>query len=256
MNKKISAIIITSNEAGQIERCLRSLSWCDEIIVVDSGSTDGTMEIVERLAGKVYQEEWKGFGLQKQSALDKATCEWVLSIDADEAVTAELSGEILLTIRDDRGAAGFHIPRKNLYGRKWLRFGGQYPDLVLRLFRRDVGSFTESTVHERVIVRGECGRLRSPIMHYAFKDLDSMMRKLNDYSTLAAEQMFSSGKSVSALAPLMHSLSLGIKDYIFRLGFLDGREGFNVALLKSLGVYFKYEKLLELQHKDRIDSNS
>ncbi len=249
MKKNISAIIITCNEAGQLERCLRSLSWCDEIIVVDSGSTDGTVEIAKRLAAKVYLEEWKGFGLQKQSALDKATCEWVFSIDADEAVTAELSGEILQAVKDDKGTAGFHMPRRNLYGRKWLRFGGQYPDLVLRLFRREMGRFSENTVHERAIVEGECGRLRSPIMHYAFKDLSSMIQKLNDYSTLAAEQMFSGGKSVSALAPLTHSMSLGIKDYIFRLGFLDGREGFNVALLKSLGVYFKYAKLLELQHK-------
>lgn len=256
MNTKVSAIIITCNEADQIERCLRSLSWCDEIIVVDSGSSDGTVEIAKRLAGKVYPEEWKGFGLQKQSALEKATCEWVFSIDADEAVTAELSSEILQAVKDDKGIAGFHIPRRNLYGSKWLRFGGQYPDLVLRLFRRGVGRFTENTVHERVVVKGECGKLRSPIMHYAFKNLSSMIQKLNNYSTLAAEQMFSSGKSVSALAPLTHSMSLGIKDYIFRLGFLDGREGFNVALLKSLGVYFKYAKLLELQYKGESNGNA
>ncbi|NOY39097.1 MAG: glycosyltransferase family 2 protein [Nitrospirae bacterium] len=249
MNNKVSAIIITCNEAGQIERCLKSLSWCDEIIVVDSGSTDGTVDIAKRVADKVYLEEWKGFGFQKQSALDKATCEWVFSIDADEAVTAELSGEILQAVKDDKGTAGFYMPRRNLYGSKWLRFGGQYPDLVLRLFRREAGRFTENTLHERVIVKGECGRLRSPIMHYAFKDLSSMIQKLNDYSTLAAEQMFSGGKRVSALAPLIHSISLGVKDYILRLGFLDGREGFNVALLKSLGVYFKYAKLLELHHK-------
>ncbi len=255
MNSKVSAILITCNEADQIERCLRSLSWCDEIIIVDSGSSDGTVEIAKRLAGKVYLEEWKGFGLQKQSALDKATCEWVFSIDADEAVTAELSKEILQVVKDDQGTSGFYIPRKNLYGREWLRFGGQYPDHVLRLFRKDAGRFTESTVHERVVVKGECGKLRSPIMHYAFKNLSSMIQKLDDYSTLAAEQMFSSGKSVSALAPLTHSMSLGIKDYIFRLGFLDGREGFNVALLKSLGVYFKYAKLLELQYKGGSNGN-
>lgn len=256
MNNKVSAIIITCNEAGQIERCLKSLSWCDEIIVVDSGSSDGTINIAGKYTGKVYLEEWKGFGLQKQSALNKATCEWVFSIDADETVTADLSGEILKAVKDDKGIAGFHIPRKNLYGRKWLRFGGQYPDLVLRLFRREAGRFSENTVHERVIVEGECGRLRFPIMHYAFKDLSAMIQKLNDYSTLAAEQMFSSGKSVSALAPLTHSISLGIKDYIFRLGFIDGREGFNVALLKSLGVYFKYAKLLELQHKGVSDEDA
>ncbi|NOZ25941.1 MAG: glycosyltransferase family 2 protein [Nitrospirae bacterium] len=245
----VSAIIITCNEAGRIERCLGSVAWCDEIIVVDAESSDGTADIARRFTDMVYVEEWKGFGLQKQSALGRASSEWVLSIDADEEVTPELSEEILQVVRSDRAAAGYFMPRKNLYGRKWLRFGGQYPDLVLRLFRRRSGRFTENTVHERVVVEGGCGRLRSPIIHHAFGDLSSMIRKLDDYSTLAAGQMYASGKRAGVLMPLAHAVSLGVKDYIFRLGFLDGMEGFNVALLKSLGAYFKYAKLLELQRR-------
>jgi len=246
----VSAIIITRNEADRIERCLRSLAWCDEIIVVDSGSSDATAGVAGKYTPKVYVEEWKGFGLQKQSALNKATCEWVLSIDADEEVTAELSDEILRVIGNGREKAGYFIPRKNLYGRKWLRFGGQYPDFVLRLFLRASGRFTENTVHERVVVEGECGKLHSPMIHYAFKDLSSMIRKLDDYSTLAAGQMYSSGRRTGFLGPLTHAVSLGVKDYVLRLGFMDGREGFNVALLKSLGAYFKYAKLLELQDRE------
>ncbi|HEB76335.1 MAG TPA: glycosyltransferase family 2 protein [Nitrospirae bacterium] len=243
----ISAVIITRNEEDRIERCLESLSWCDEIVVVDSGSTDGTVEVARRFTSKVFVEEWKGFGPQKQSALGRAASEWVLSIDADEEVTAELSEEIRRVIGGGGGKAGYLIPRRNLYGGKWLRFGGQYPDLVLRLFRRERGRFSESPVHERVVVEGDCGRLSSPIIHYAFRDLSSMVRKLDDYSTLAAMQLYRDGCRAGVLTPLTHAVSLWVKDYLLRLGFMDGWEGFNVALLKSLGAYFKYAKLRELR---------
>ncbi len=249
MNHTISAIIITRNEADQVERCLKSLSWCDEIVIVDSGSTDETVAIARKYTDRVFVEDWKGFGAQKQSALAKAAGEWIFTIDADEVISSALSEEILHSIRREKDVNGFLIPRRNLYGSKWLRFGGQYPDYVLRLFRKKAGRFTESIVHERVIVEGKTKKLKTPIIHYAFRDLTTRIEKLNTYSTLSARQMLLSGKTVNCFSPLIHCASLFIKDYIFRLGFLDGREGFNVALLKSLGVYFKYAKLIELQNK-------
>jgi glycosyltransferase involved in cell wall biosynthesis len=256
MNNTISAIIITHNEADQMERCLRGLSWCDEIVIVDSGSTDETVAIAKKYTNRVFIEDWKGFGAQKQSALSKASGEWIFTIDADEVISSALSEEVLYSIKKERNANGFLIPRKNLYGEKWLRFGGQYPDYVLRLFRKKAGRFTESIVHERVIVEGETKKLKTPIIHYAFKDLTTRIEKLNSYSSLSARQMLLSGKTAGSFSPLIHSASLFIKDYIFRLGFIDGRQGFDIALLKSLGVYFKYAKLLELQYKGGSDGNT
>jgi len=247
MNNTISAIIITHNEADRLERCLKGLSWCDEIVIVDSGSTDETVAVAEKYTNRVFIEDWKGFGAQKQSALSKAAGEWVLSVDADEVISSALSEEILCSIKKEKNVDGFLIPRKNLYVEKWLRFGGQYPDYVLRLFRKKAGKFTESIVHERVIVEGKTKKLKTPIIHYAFENLTDRIEKLNNYSSLSARQMLLSGKTVGSFSPLVHCTSLFIKDYIFRLGFMDGWEGFNVALLKSLGAYFKYAKLRELQ---------
>jgi glycosyltransferase involved in cell wall biosynthesis len=245
----ISAVIIALNEAKNLEILLGTLGWCDEIIVLDSGSSDGTVEIAKKSGARVFIEEWKGYGLQKQSAVDKASSAWILSIDADERVSTELKEEILnRTASAD--AEGYYIPRKNFYGKKWLRFGGQYPDYVLRLFRKSAGRFTPDIVHERVEVEGRTERLKSPIIHYAFDSLASRMDKTDKYATLSALKMKDAGKKASALSPYVHLLSPVLKDYVLRLGFLDGSEGFNVALFKALGAYLKYAKLIELQKAD------
>ncbi len=251
----LSAIVITFNEAEKIEKCLKSLKFCDEIVVVDSGSTDHTLDIAARYTQRIFIEQWKGFGLQKQSALEKAAGEWVLSIDADEEVPEPLAEEIIGSVKSNL-YSGFMIPRKNLYGSKWLRHGGQYPDHVLRLFKREAGRFTDSVVHERVVVEGRVGKLSNPIVHHAFEDLSSMLEKMNRYSSLGAEQMLKNGKKANSFSPFIHAMALFLKDYIFRGGFLDGREGFNVALLKSLGVYFKYQKLLDLMRNNKSAKGS
>ncbi|NOX19673.1 MAG: glycosyltransferase family 2 protein [Nitrospirae bacterium] len=241
----LSAIVITKNEEKNIKRCLSGLLWCDEIIVVDSGSTDNTLEIAKGFTDRIYVENWKGYGPQKQSALEKARGEWVFSIDADEVVTEALSEEIKKTVSDTT-RAGFYIPRKNFYKDKWLRHGGQYPDYVLRLFRRGSGRFSPSMVHEKVIIDGPCGRLKEPLLHYTFQDLSSLIDKINKYSSLSAKELFQAGRRCGALSPFMHFLSFFIRDYILRLGFLDGIEGFNVAFVKALGIYLKYAKLRDM----------
>ncbi|RMG67871.1 MAG: glycosyltransferase family 2 protein, partial [Nitrospirae bacterium] len=171
--------------------------------------------------------------------------EWVLSIDADEVVTPELASEIKSVI-GSTDKAGFYIPRKNLYKEKWLRHGGQYPDYVLRLFRRGSGRFSPSRVHEKVIVEGHCGRLKEPLLHYTFRDLSSLIDKINKYSSLSAEELYQAGRRCGPLSPVMHFLSFFIRDYILRLGFLDGLEGLNVAFVKALGIYLKYAKLRDM----------
>ncbi len=246
----LSAVVITLNEEKRIHQCLSSLRFCDEIVVVDAGSTDGTVEIAKGFTERVFVEEWKGFGPQKQSAIQKARGEWILSIDADEEVSEALSEEIIDRLKEKDPPEGFLIPRKNLYSGRWLRYGGLYPDLVLRLFRKETGRFTTSMVHERVVVAGRVERLTNPIVHHAFDDLTRMIEKMNRYSSLWAEQMFRNGKRATPLSPFLHATTMFLKDYLIRGGFLDGRAGFNVALLKALGVYFKYQKLLEKMKND------
>ncbi|GAB4389545.1 MAG: glycosyltransferase family 2 protein [Thermodesulfovibrionales bacterium] len=251
MKGAISAIIITRDAERHIGDCLSSVSWCREAVVVDSGSSDRTLEIARQFTDKVFSEEWKGYGPQKQSALKKATSEWVLSVDADERVPEELAEEIRLTVEAGGPEDGYYIPRKNFFGDKWLRHGGQYPDYVLRLFRRSAGRFSPDIVHERVMVDGKVGRLRNPLVHYTFEDISSRIRKMDAYSTLSARQLHEAGRRTWPLAPLVHCASFFVKDYFLRLGFLDGKEGLNVAALKSLGAYFKYAKLLEMQKRAR-----
>ncbi len=242
---KISAIIITFNEEGRLKTCLESIKWCDEIILVDSGSTDNTLNIARQFSEQVFIENWKGYGPQKQSALEKATGQWVLSIDADEVVTSELAREIKAAV-SSADKAGYYIPRKNFYKNKWLRHGGQYPDYVLRLFRRDSGRFSPSMVHEKVIVNGPCGRLKEPLLHYTFQDLSALIEKINRYSSLSSKELYQAGRRCGPFTPILHFLSFFIRDYLLRLGFLDGLEGFNVAFVKALGIYLKYAKLKDM----------
>ncbi len=253
MKTKISAILITQNEAETLQRCLEGLHWCDEIVIVDSESGDETVELARKYTDKISIEAFKGFGPQKQSAVEKTSHEWVFSIDADEEVTPLLAQEIASVLEQKNRVKGFLIPRKNLYGSKWIRFGGQYPDYNLRLFSKSHGEFTHQIIHERILVSGEVEKLSHPLIHHAYKDLSSMMQKLNRYTNLAAEEKWRQGERVTPLAPLLHLMTHFVKDYFLRFGFLDGHEGFNVTWMKSLGTYFKYAKLLEFQKMGRVD---
>jgi glycosyltransferase involved in cell wall biosynthesis len=244
----LSVIIITKNESAHIGSCLQSVSWADEVIVLDSGSEDDTVEICKQYTNNVFITDWPGFGVQKQRALDKAQGDWVLSIDADEVVTTELRIEIERALQQVQ-INGYDIPRLSSYCGKQIRHGGWWPDYVLRLFRRNAGYFTESVVHERIVVQGEIGKLTSPLLHDAFVNLDEVLRKVNSYSTLGAEMLHQKGAQSSISKALFKGLWAFIRTYWLKAAFLDGRQGLMLSISNAEGTYYKYVKLLELQER-------
>lgn len=249
---KLSVIIITKNEAENIRACLESVKWADEIIVVDSGSNDATVEICRELGAHVYQHDWPGFGMQKNRALSYATNEWVFSLDADERVTTQLQ-EQLINAMQKGGKDGFYVPRLSQFCGKFIRHSGWYPDYVLRLFRRTRGRFSDDMVHERVILDGVSGRLNSPLLHYSYRNEADVQRKTQQYARAGAMQLKNKGKTASlADAPLRAGWAF-VRTYILRLGFLDGAAGFNVALMNTRTTYLKYQQL-KAMHSTRSPS--
>lgn len=250
----LSVILITRNEEKHLQACLESVSFADEIIVVDSGSTDRTVEIAHQFGAKVEQTtDWPGFGPQKNRALDLATQSWVLSIDADERVTPELKDEIVRVISAGDFQA-FEIPRLSSFCGKPIRHSGWWPDYVLRLFKRGAGRFTEVAVHERVETKEKIGRLGFWLQHDPYENLDALITKINRYSGEAAQAMHRKGKRVGIPGLLMHSIWTFVRIYIIRRGFLDGRHGFVLAVAAASGSFFRYSKLMFLnldQDRDR-----
>ena len=239
---KLSVIIITKNEAENIRACLESVKWADEIIVVDSGSSDATVEICRELGAKVHVHDWPGFGMQKNRALSYATNEWVFSLDADERVTPELQA-MLIKAMEDGSRDGFYIPRLSQFCGKFIRHSGWYPDYVLRLFRRTRSRFSDDMVHERVILEGTAGRLSSPLLHYSYLNEADVHRKTEQYARAGAMQMLKNGKTATiADAPLRAGWAF-IRTYFLRLGILDGIAGFNVAMMNARTTYQKYQQL-------------
>jgi glycosyltransferase involved in cell wall biosynthesis len=254
MQPTISVIIIAKNAEKTINNCLNSLRFSNEIIVLDSESKDQTKEICRQFTNLVFETDWQGFGIQKNRALEKATCEWVLSIDSDEEIPKELALEIQQAIREEKFTA-FYIPRLSNYCGKWMKHGGWYPDYVLRLWKRGTAHFTNDLIHEKVVVeKGETGYLKQPLLHYAYDDLNSVLQKMNSYSTIGAQMAFEKGKKSSLSKAILHGLATFIKSYFFKLGFLDGREGFILAVSNAEGCYYRYLKLLYLnQTKEQVD---
>ena len=243
----LSVIIITKNEATHIADCLASVSFADEIIVLDSGSTDGTVELARNLGAQVHQSvDWPGFGPQKNRALALATQDWVFSIDADERVTPELREEIIETLRAPR-RKGYEVLRLSEFCGKPIRHSGWWPDPVLRLFRRDAGRFNDVLVHESVSLNdGKPGRFKSHLLHYPHPTLDSLMDKVNRYSGEAAKMMFAQGKRAGLPIVMVHSIWTFIRIYFLRLGILDGRHGFVLAVTAASGNFLRYAKLMFL----------
>jgi len=244
----LSIIIITKNEAEHISRCLESVSWADEIIVLDSGSTDNTVSLCRQYTPLVYETDWPGFGVQKQRALDKATGDWVLSIDADEQVSASLKMEIQQAMqRSD--VQGYEIPRLSSYCGRQIRHGGWWPDYVLRLFQRQAGRFSPDLVHERVIVDGNIKRLQQPLLHEAFVSPEEVLDKINSYSSLGAQKMFEQGKSTHLSTAILKGVWAFFRTYFVKASFLDGAQGLMLAISNAEGTYYKYLKLWDLQRK-------
>jgi glycosyltransferase involved in cell wall biosynthesis len=243
----LSVIVITKNEAHNIQACLQSVAWCDEIIVVDSGSTDDTVALARSCSAQVVQTtDWPGYGPQKNMALSHAHSDWVLSIDADERVTPALRDEILAATASGTYGA-YRLPRLSRFCGRFIRHAGWYPEPVLRLFRRGEARFSDDLVHERVVASGSVGMLREPLMHYTYADYTEVLTKIDRYSTLGARQAFERGKRATPWTAVVHGLWAFVRTYVFRAGFLDGAQGFGVALMLGEASYYKYIKLWYLQ---------
>jgi glycosyltransferase involved in cell wall biosynthesis len=238
---QLSAIVITRNEAGNIGECLDSLAFCDERIVVDCGSTDATVEIARGRGARVEVHEWRGFGPQKSHALALATGIWVLSIDADERVTAELAAAIGAAIAKG-DADAWEFPRLSSFCRRQMRHSGWYPDYVLRLFRRGEARFNDAIVHERVICAGVVKRLQPPLIHHPVARLEDALSRVDRYSTASAEAIVTAGRKVSFMTGIGHGLYSFLRTYILRAGFLDGAEGFLLAVANAEGSFYRYMK--------------
>ena len=244
---KISCVIITYNESKNIRRCLESVSWTDEIVVVDSYSTDDTREIALAFTDKIHRLKWSGFGPAKEYAKAKATGDWILSVDADEVVPGKLREEIQNITESQGSLDGYFVPRRSNFLGRWIRHCGWYPDLVLRLFRKEKGKFTDRVVHEEVRVSGSTGRLRSDLLHYTDPDLDHYLKKLNRYTSLDAIQLFRQGRRAGILDILSRPILTFMKIYFFKRGFQDGLPGLILAVSSSFYVFSKYVKLWHLR---------
>jgi len=252
----LSVIVITKDEQDNIEDCLESVKWAEEIIIVDSGSTDKTEAICRKFTDNFYVKDWPGFGIQKQRSLELASHEWVLSIDADERVTPELKSEIIDKITQNSNVGGYLIPRLSNYLGKDIYHAGWYPDYTLRLVRRKDAYFTRDAVHEKMIVKRKVEKLSNHFVHFPFKNIEHHFQKMNDYSTLSANKMYEEGKKISWILIVLKTLLAFIRSYILKLGALDGWPGFTVSVSTSLSVYMKYVKLKELSlFKEKPNNN-
>jgi len=252
----LSVTLITRNESRHIAACLKSVAFADEWVVVDSGSTDDTREIAASLGARVVKtDDWPGFGMQKNRALELARGRWVLSIDADERVSEALATQIQAAIKNEQAADGYELSRISRFCGQWIRHGDWYPDRVLRLFRRESGRFTNDLVHERLQVNGRVDRLAGDLLHDTMPTLDDALDKMNRYSSGRALDKVAAGRSGGLGAALAHGLWAFVRCYGLKCGFLDGRLGFVLAIYVAEGTYYRYLKmgLLTQQARNPIE---
>lgn len=244
----LSIIVITKDEERNIDACLRSVHWANEIIVVDACSQDKTVEMARRYTNLVFVRAWPGFGPQKNFAIDQAKSEWILIVDADERVTDALRQEIVRTISGPvpPEIAGYEIPRRNNFYGRWMRGGGVFPDYQLRLFRRASGRYDDTLVHERLELNGRIARLVNPFDHYSIPTVDRHFRKMSRYTTLAAEEKLKAEKRISMAQVGLHHIGTFFKSYVLRKGFIDGVHGLIAALFAAMHTFVKYAKAWEM----------
>jgi glycosyltransferase involved in cell wall biosynthesis len=248
---KVSVTIITRNEAADIEAALESVAWADEVVVVDSGSTDETVAMARRRGARVEVRDWPGYIAQKNHAASIASHEWILSLDADERVTPELAAEIRSRLSAPPVEAAFRIPRVTFHLGRWIRTTDWYPDYQTRLYDRRSAEWTGRHVHEAVTVRGRTGQLRGELQHYAYRDVADHLETIDRYTTLAARQMHEDGRRATAVDLALHPLFAFLRNYIVRGGIRDGATGFLISRMNAYYVFLKFAKLWELQRKQQ-----
>jgi glycosyltransferase involved in cell wall biosynthesis len=248
--QQISAALITYNEEHNITEALQSLSWVDEIVVVDSGSTDRTLEICRQFTPRIFHRDWTGYVDQKNFAMDQARHDWIFSLDADERCSLKLQDEIQELARNEFRRSGYRIPRVAFFMGRWIRHGDWYPDYQLRLFDRKHGRWEGGRVHESVRLQEKPEYLSGEIYHFTYRSLSDYLRRLEIYTNLAAFDYQQQGKSSTPLRLFGNPLVTFIKAYLIKRGFLDGTPGFAVAVMGAISVFFKYAKLYELKRSE------
>lgn len=251
--QRLSIIIVAKNEAINIAECVRSARFADEVIVMDSGSTDGTAEMARAGGARVVTTDWPGYGPQNNRGIDLATGDWFFSLDADERISPALAAEIRAAIEKE-GALGYRVPRISMYCGRFMDHGGWRPDYTWRLARRGKARFTEHFLHAHLEVQGPTGTLRESIIHYSYRNMESVLEKLNRYSTASARDMTTAGRKGSLGRAITHGLWAFIRTYFLRLGFLDGRWGFMLAFSNAEGTYYRYVKLWLMQRPEGADA--
>lgn len=247
----ICGLVICHNEEKNIEDCLRSISWCDEIVVIDSFSKDSTISKVRKFTDKVYQNEWKGFAAQRKFALTKTSSEWILSLDADERCTPELESEIRAVLSTDKVPDdGFEIPRKSFFLDKWIKHGGWYPNYQLRLFRKNKADVTDRLVHESYSVNGKTARLKNDMLHYTVTSVSEFVNKINSYSDLSAREKYGKRKIGFLHIFIIPRLAF-FQQYILKGNFLDGIEGLMVSKFHMMTKLLNNMKIMEMQLKEK-----
>ncbi len=251
----ISVVIITYNEEDRLEDALKSVAkLADEIIVVDSFSTDKTLDLAKKYTKRVYQREWTNFADQKNFANDKASLAWILSLDADERVSPELLEEILSIKESEPECVGFSIPRRVHYLGKWIRHSGWYPDRKIRLFRKEEARWEGEYIHEKLAIEGKIERLKGSIHHFTYRNIADHLERINNFSKLGAQKLYTQKKKARWFHLIFLPFFRFIKSFFFRLGFLDGFVGLVISVLNGYAVFIRYAKLREIWKKgERIE---
>ena len=245
----LSVIVICKNEADGIEDCLKSITWADEIIVLDSGSTDDTIEICQRYTDQIYRTDWPGFGVQYNRAIEKTSGDWILRVDADERVSSALRTEIEHILNDPASLKAYRMPHLSSFCGRNMKHSGYWPDYVLRLFKKNAGRFSEDPIHEQFQTTEPIGTLKEPLHHLAYTSLEQVTEKMNRYSSMSAKMLYEKGKRGGIMKALLHGCWSFFSSYVLRAGFLDGKEGFLLAVSRAEGSYYKYVKLMKLNQE-------
>lgn len=249
----LGVAIITRNAAARLAQCLDALHFADDIVVLDNGSTDATVELARTHGARVIEQpDWPGFGPQKNRALDALATDWVLSIDADEVVSPELADSIRAALAAPR-AEVYAVDRLSSFCGTWIRHSGWYPDWVPRLFRHGAARFSDDLVHERLVFDGPPGRLTGKLLHYSYEDFDAVLRKLDAYSGAGAKQRAAAGQHGGFGKAFARGAWAFLRTYLLRAGFLDGRAGFQIAVFNAETVYYRFLKLALLERQRRTN---